>query len=126
MRKIVIFLMILYSINAEALGREFPANTIYAILKSVNYPQITIQEIPSNWGSSMLGLFFLSSATMQMTPASVLRDQNNNNQVQNYIYNIINQPVAIQPDYQGRVWLIWYLTNDETQGVINNKYNIWK
>lgn len=126
MRKIVIFLMILYSINAEALGREFPANTIYAILKSVNYPQITIQEIPSNWGSSMLGLFFLSSATMQMTPASVLRDQNNNNQVQNYIYNIINQPVAIQPDYQGRVWLIWYLTDNETQWVINNKYNIWK
>ncbi len=118
--------MILYTINAEALGREFPPNTIYAILKSVNYPQITIQEIPSNWGSSMLGLFFLSSATMQMTPASVLRDQNNNNQVQNYIYNIINQPVAIQPDYQGRAWLIWYLTDDETQWVINNKYNIWK
>lgn len=126
MHKIIIFWIILYSTNAVALVREFPANTIFAILKSVNYPQIVIQEIPSNWGSSMLGLFFLSSAKMQMTPASVLRDQNNNNQVQNYIYNIINQPVAIQPDYQGRVWLIWYLSNEETQWVINNKYNIWK
>lgn len=115
-----------YAICSFALVREFPPNTIYAVLTGINYPQISIQEIPSNWGSSLLGFMFLSSASMQMSPASVIRDQNNNNQVQNYIYNLQNQPVAIQPDYQGRVWVLWYLTNEETSWVINNNYNVWQ
>ncbi len=126
MRKLfLVCLAILFSSAVQALVRQFPPNTFYAILKGVNYPQLFLQEIPSNWGSSLLGFMFLTSATIQMSPASVVRDQNNNNQVQNYIYNLQNQPVAIQPDYQGRVWVIWYLTNEETSWVINNRFNIW-
>lgn len=115
-----------YSISSVAVIREFPSNTIYATLTNVNYPQITIRELPGNWGSSLLGFIFLSSGYMQMSPASVIRDQNNNNQVQNYIYNLQNQPVAIQPDYQGRVWVIWGMTNEETTWVVTNQLNNWK
>jgi hypothetical protein len=105
--------------------RQFPPNTVFATLQAVRYPQIKLQELPSNWGSSLLGLMLLSTQKVSMSPASVIRDQNNNNHVQNYIDNLIDEPVAVQFDYQGRVWTIWQLTDSEIKWVIRTKRNIW-
>jgi hypothetical protein len=34
--------------------------------------------------------------------------------------------VAIQLDFQGRIWVIWQLRRDETIWVIQQKRNIWE
>lgn len=124
---LVILCLFVWQANADSnFGvRKFPPNTVYATIKSVNLPQLKIQEIPSNWGSSLLGLIFLSSAIVDISPATVMRDTANNNHVQGYVEEMLNQPVAIQFDFQHRVWVIWQLNTLEIQWVLNNKLNIW-
>jgi hypothetical protein len=84
-----------------------------------------VQEIPSNWGSSLLGMMILSTRKLVMSPSSVIRGLDNNNLVQNYLPNLLDQPVALQLDFQGRIWVIWQLRRDETNWVIQQKRNIW-
>lgn len=131
MRKLVYILILLlgiFSATAETIPalRTFPPNTIFATIQKVDLPQIKIQEIPSNWGSSLLGLILLSTATIEMSPATVIRDTMNGNQVQGYISKLINQPVAIQFDFQHRAWVIWQLTPLEVKWILKNKWNTWQ
>ncbi len=123
-RLLLILIGVCLSFDASAL-RQFPPATIYGSIEKINYPQITIQEIPSNLLSSMLGMIFLQSRVYVMSPASVIRDPYNNTHVQNYLYNLQNGIVAIQLDYQGRIWTIWVLTQDEVNWVIKNNLNNW-
>jgi hypothetical protein len=126
MRIISFCLLLLYSLVGFADDvRQFPANAIFATIKEVSYPQVIVQEIPSNWGSSLLGMMFLSTSKLVMSPSSVIRGPNNNNLVQNYLPNLIDQPVAIQLDFQGRIWVIWQLRRDEVNWVIQQKRNVW-
>lgn len=126
MRFITFTLLFLYSLVGFADDvRQFPANAIFATIKEVNYPQVIVQEIPSNWGSSLLGMMLLSTSKLTMSPSSVIRGPDNNNLVQNYLPNLIDQPVAIQLDFQGRIWVIWQLRRDEVNWVIQQKRNIW-
>lgn len=111
-------------LNHQAL-RTFPANTIFATIQGINYPNIEIEEIPSNIVSGLLGMMLLSNKTMVMSPASVIRDKENINHVTQYIDELYKQPIAIQPDFQGRVWVIWQLTEREKKWVIDNKLNTW-
>lgn len=106
--------------------RSFPAGTVYATIIKINYPVVTLQEIPSNWGSSLLGMMLLSTQKVSMSPASIIRDDQNNTHVQNYLDNLKDQPVAVQLDYQGRVWVIWQLTDGELKWVLKNQLNSWK
>lgn len=106
--------------------RTFPNNTIFATLDDVKYPSLTIEEIPSNFASGMLGMVMLKSTTIQMTPATIIRDKRNFNQLSQYIDQLKDQPVAIQPDYQGNAWVIWQLTKREKEWVIDNKLNKWQ
>ena len=130
MRKLVYagFLLILVALSsAETLPilRSFPAGTQFALITKINYPQVTLQEIPSNWGTNLLGLMWLSSKKVEMSPASVIRDQENNTHVQAYLDTLKNEPVAVQFDFQGRIWVVWQLTKPEIQRTIKNKQNIW-
>ncbi len=130
MRKnLYILILYLFWINAHAdsvVGlRKFPPNVIYATIQSINLPQLKIQELPSNWGSSLLGLILLSSAIVEISPATVMRDTANNNHVQGYVEQMLNQPVALQFDFQNRVWVIWQLSNLEIQWVLKNNLNTW-
>lgn len=106
--------------------RSFPNNSIYATIEDVKYPTLTIEEIPSNFASGLLGMVMLKSTTIQMTPATIIRDKRNFNQLSQYIDNLKKQVVAIQPDYQGNAWVIWQLTKREQQWVIDNKFNKWQ
>lgn len=130
MRRLIyaIFMLILMmASNAETLPilRSFPAGTQFAMINKINYPQIILQEIPSNWGTNSLGLMWLSSKKVVMSPASVIRDQENNTHVQAYLDNLLDQPVAVQFDFQGRVWVIWQLTKPEVAWVIKSQKNNW-
>jgi len=126
MRIIGFVLLLLYSLTGFADNvRQFPANAIFATIKKVDYPQVIVQEIPSNWGSSLLGMMLLSTRKLVMSPSSVIRGLDNNNLVQNYLPNLLDQPVALQLDFQGRIWVIWQLRRDETNWVIQQKHNIW-
>lgn len=130
MRKLVYagFLLILVALSsAETLPilRSFPAGTQFAVINKINYPQVTLQEIPSNWGTDLLGLMWLSSKKVMMSPASIIRDQENNTHVQAYLDELLNQLVAVQFDFQGRVWVIWQLTKPEITWVIKNQRNNW-
>jgi hypothetical protein len=70
-------------------------------------------------------MMILSTRKLVMSPSSVIRGLDNNNQVQNYLPNLLDQPVALQLDFQGRIWVIWQLRRDETNWVIQQKRNIW-
>lgn len=106
--------------------RKFPPTTVFATIQKIDYPQLTIEEIPSNSISGLLGMVMLHSQEVSVTPASVIRDKLNNTQLLKYIDNLSGQAVAIQPDFQGRAWVIWQLTDREKKWVIDNKLNIWK
>jgi hypothetical protein len=121
----VITLLFSQLANADNI-RSFPVHTIYANIVKLDNAQLEIEEIPSNAASSLLGMFLLKKQTLPLTPATIVRNQQNNNQVQNSLTNLINQPVAIQLDLQGRIWVVWWLTANETQWVIEHKYNIWQ
>lgn len=130
MRKLICagFMLILVALSsAETLPilRNFPAGTQFAVINKINYPQVTLQEIPSNWGTNLLGLMWLSSKKVVMSPASIIRDQENNIHVQAYLESLLNQPVAVQFDFQGRVWVIWQLTKPEITWVIKSQLNNW-
>lgn len=130
MRKLICmrFMLILMMVsNAETLPilRSFPVGTQFAVINKINYPQVTLQEIPNNWGTNLLGLMWLSSKKVVMSPASIIRDQENNTHVQAYLDDLLNQPVAVQFDFQGRVWVIWQLTKPEITWVIKNQRNNW-
>lgn len=130
MRKLICmgFMLILMMVsNAETLPilRSFPVGTQFAVINKINYPQVTLQEIPNNWGTDLLGLMWLSSKKVVMSPASIIRDQENNTHVQAYLDDLLNQPVAVQFDFQGRVWVIWQLTKPEITWVIKNQRNNW-
>jgi len=130
MRKLVyasLAVILALKINAEPrpVLRSFPAGTQFALITKINYPQVTLQEIPSNWGTNLLGLMWLSSKKVEMSPASVIRDQENNTHVQAYLDTLKNEPVAVQFDFQGRIWVVWQLTKPEIQRTIKNKQNIW-
>jgi hypothetical protein len=45
--------------------------------------------------------------------------------VQAYLDTLKNEPVAVQFDFQGRIWVVWQLTKPEIQRTIKNKQNIW-
>lgn len=131
MRKLIyvgFMLVMAIVLQAETLPilRSFPVGTQFALVKKINYPQVTLQEIPSNWGTNLLGLMWLSSKKVVMSPASIIRDQENNTHVQAYLDNLLNEPVAVQFDFQGRVWVIWQLTRPEIAWVIKNQRNIWQ
>lgn len=132
-RRIILWWLLLGWANVFADGngitlnnvRSFPAGTVYATIVKINYPQVTLQEIPSNWGSSLLGMMLLASQKVTMSPASIIRDDQNNTHVQVYLDELKDQPVAVQLDYQGRVWVIWQLTTGEVKWVLQNKLNSW-
>lgn len=131
MRKLIFTVFLLAMVimsNAETVPilRSFPVGTQFVVINKINYPQVTLQEIPSNWGSSLLGLMWLSSKKVAMSPASVIRDQDNNTHVQAYLDDLLDQPVAVQFDFQGRIWVIWQLTKPEIEWVIKNQRNIWQ
>lgn len=123
----IFMLILMMASNAETLPilRSFPVGTQFAMINKINYPQVTLQEIPSNWGTNSLGLMWLSSKKVVMSPASVIRDQENNTHVQAYLDNLLDQPVAVQFDFQGRVWVIWQLTKPEITWVIKSQRNNW-
>lgn len=106
--------------------RKFPPSTIFGIVQKIDYPCITIEEIPKNSISGIFGMIMLQNREMLLTPASIIRDKLNNTHVQKYLDNLSEQAVAIQPDFQGRAWVIWQLTAREKQWVIDNQLNIWK
>ncbi len=112
--------------NTQEALRTFPAKTIFATLQGVNYPEIKIEEIPSNSISGLLNMVLLNSQIVSLSPATIIRDKQNNTQLQQYVTTLLKQPIAIQPDFQGRVWVIWQLTNREKEWVIENKLNSWK
>ena len=127
-RGLFLIILALVWVNSYAYDRvrEFPANTIYATISKISYPNVLLQEIPSNWGSSLFGMIFLANQKVVMSPASILRDKSNTTHVQTYLDNLLDAPVAVQLDYQGRVWVIWQLTDYETRWVIKNKFNSWQ
>ena len=130
MRKLIcagfmLILVVLSSAETLPILRSFPAGTQFAVINKINYPQVTLQEIPNNWGTNLLGLMWLSSKKVVMSPASIIRDQENNTHVQAYLDDLLNQPVAVQFDFQGRVWVIWQLTKPEIAWVIKNQRNNW-
>lgn len=132
-KKLMIILLCLIGIvnaddfnNIEQNLRKFPPNTIFGTIQGIDYPQIKLEEIPSNIASGLLGVILLQSQYMSLSPATVIRDKLNNTQLQKYLDELYKQPVAIQPDFQGRVWVIWQLTEHEKVWVIDNKLNSWK
>ena len=127
-RGLFLVIVMLISVNSSAYDRvrEFPANTIFASICKISYPNVLLQEIPSNWCSSLFGMMFLANQKVVMSPASILRDKSNTTHVQTYLDNLLDAPVAVQLDYQGRVWVIWQLSDYETRWVIKNKFNNWQ
>ena len=87
MRKLVytsLALVLAIKINAEPLPvlRSFPAGTQFALITKINYPQVTLQETAGNCRTNLLGFRWLSSKRVETSPASVIRDQENNTYVQ--------------------------------------------
>lgn len=125
-RKLFILLCFVTVAHASDNIRTFPAKTIFGTLQGVDAPKIEIQEIPKGVASGMLGAVLLHSQTLSLSPSTVIRDQHNVTHVQSYLNTLYKQPVGIQPDFQGRAWVIWQLTETEKMWVITNGLNIWK
>ncbi len=132
MKKIIVMVVLCCNcLMAYAFGtvqeiRTFPANTYFGTIQAINLPQLKIEEIPSGVSGKMLGMFLLDDKVVAMSPATVIRDQLNNNHTQGYILDMYKKPVAIQPDFQNRAWVIWELTPQEVEWVKDKKLNYWK
>ncbi len=128
---ILIFLCVFSAISANAFNnapvvRSFPPNTYFGTIQAIQLPNIKVEEIPSGASGKLLGMFLLDDKIVTISPSTIIRNKQNNTEVQSYLTNLYKEPVAIQPDFQNRAWVIWELTPDEVEWVKENKLNYWK
>ena len=124
-RLLIVLLCSIGIVNADVL-RTFPNNTVFGTLQAYEPPYIKLEEIPNGMLGKSLGMFLLDDKIITLSPATIIRDQQNNNHVQVFLNNFYKQPVAIQPDFQNRAWVIWALTPQEVEWVKEHNLNHWK
>lgn len=111
MRRLILLIAMLFSCVAYA-GRSLPLDMEVAILKSVDYPLITLAHDGISWTKALsLGLVD-KTQTFNVSTGFRIRDERNRFIVKGRLYQEVGKPVAVK--YQnGLLQELWVLSDYE-------------
>lgn len=120
MKRFLLAFLILFSSTVWA-GRFLPQNMQLAVLKEVNYPEVTLAGDGISW-IQILTLGLLDDSENSDTKAGIrLRDDHNRFMVKNRLPRFTGQRVGVIFDNQNKIQEIWILTDREIETLRQRK-----